>query len=226
MRELVMVVEDDAEMGGLIVRGLTGDGYDVDLYPNGLDALNAARGSEYAAAVLDVMLPGMSGFEICRHLRTAGNTMPVIMLTARDALQDRVFGLDAGADDYLAKPFHFEELSARLRAMIRRERITNRAPIQLGNLRVDPYAHNASVDGSVLPLSPKEFGVLRVLAAKSGEFVPREEILVDVWGSADFVDHNIAEQYISYVRRKLLHGGADVEIVTRRGAGYRLGLKS
>lgn len=226
MRELVMVVEDDREMGELIVRGLTGDGFEVDLFQNGLDALSAARDAEYAAAVLDVMLPGMSGFEICRHLRAAGDTLPVIMLTARDALQDRVFGLDAGADDYLAKPFHFEELSARLRAMIRRERITNRAPVVIGNLRVDPYAHAASVDGSVLPLSPKEFGVLRVLAARSGEFVPREEILLDVWGSAEFVDHNIAEQYISYVRRKLLHGGANVEIVTRRGSGYRLGAKA
>lgn len=226
MRELVMVVEDDAEMGELIVRGLTGDGYDVDLFPNGLDALSAARDAEYDAAVLDVMLPGMSGFELCRHLRTAGNTLPVIMLTARDALQDRVFGLDAGADDYLAKPFHFEELSARLRAMIRRERITNRAPIVIGNLRVDPYAHVASVDGSALPFSPKEFGVLRVLAARAGEFVPREDILLDVWGSVEFVDHNIAEQYISYVRRKLAHGAADVEIVTRRGAGYRLAAKT
>lgn len=225
MSESVMVVEDDVEMGELIVRGLTGDGYAVDLFPNGIDALNAARETQYAAAVLDVMLPGMSGFEICRHLRVAGDTLPVIMLTARDALEDRVFGLDAGADDYLAKPFHFEELSARLRAMIRRERITNRAPIALGNLRVDPYAHTATVDEALLPLSPKEFGVLRVLAGRSGEFVPREEILVEVWGSAEFVDHNIAEQYISYVRRKLAHAGASVEILTRRGSGYRLGVK-
>jgi DNA-binding response OmpR family regulator len=167
----------------------------------------------------------MSGFEICRHLRATGATLPVIMLTARDALQDRVFGLDAGADDYLAKPFHFEELSARLRAMIRRERLTNRAPVVLGDLRVDPYTHTASVDGAVLPLSPKEFGVLRALAARAGEFVPREEILLEVWGSAEFVDHNIAEQYISYLRRKLTAGGASVEITTRRGAGYRLGVK-
>ncbi|MCJ1700446.1 response regulator transcription factor [Rathayibacter festucae] len=225
MRDAVLVVEDDVEMGELLVRGLTGDGYDVDLFPDGIGALNAARGTEYAAAVLDVMLPGMSGFEICRHLRATGATLPVIMLTARDALQDRVFGLDAGADDYLAKPFHFEELSARLRAMIRRERLTNRAPVLLGDLRVDPYTHTASVDGSVLPLSPKEFGVLRALAARAGEFVPREEILLEVWGSAEFVDHNIAEQYISYLRRKLAAGGASVEIVTRRGAGYRLGVK-
>lgn len=225
MRESVMVVEDDVEMGELIVRGLTGDGYAVDLFPNGLDALNAARDTQYAAAVLDVMLPGMSGFEICRHLRIAGDTLPVIMLTARDALEDRVFGLDAGADDYLAKPFHFEELSARLRAMIRRERITNRIPVVLGNLRVDPYTHTATIDGSLLPLSPKEFGVLRVLAARSGEYVPREEILLDVWGSAEFVDHNIAEQYISYVRRKLAHAEASVEILTRRGSGYCLSVK-
>jgi DNA-binding response OmpR family regulator len=225
MRNAVLVVEDDVEMGELLVRGLTGDGYDVDLFPEGVGALNAARGTEYAAAVLDVMLPGMSGFEICRHLRATGATLPVIMLTARDALQDRVFGLDAGADDYLAKPFHFEELSARLRAMIRRERLTNRAPVVLGDLRVDPYTHTASVDGAVLPLSPKEFGVLRALAARAGEFVPREEILLEVWGSAEFVDHNIAEQYISYLRRKLTAGGASVEITTRRGAGYRLGVK-
>ncbi|PPI19752.1 DNA-binding response regulator, partial [Rathayibacter sp. AY1B1] len=159
MRDAVMVVEDDVEMGGLLERGLLGDGYDVALFSNGVDALNAARDADYAAAVLDVMLPGMSGFEICRHLRASGATLPVILLTARDALQDRVFGLDAGADDYLAKPFHFEELSARLRAMIRRERLTNRAPVALGNLRVDPYTHAATVDGAVLPLSPKEFGV-------------------------------------------------------------------
>ncbi|MCJ1684727.1 MULTISPECIES: response regulator transcription factor [unclassified Rathayibacter] len=225
MRDAVLVVEDDVEMGELLVRGLTGDGYDVDLFPDGIGALNAARGTDYAAAVLDVMLPGMSGFEICRHLRATGATLPVIMLTARDALQDRVFGLDAGADDYLAKPFHFEELSARLRAMIRRERLTNRAPVVLGDLRVDPYTHTASVDGSVLPLSPKEFGVLRALAARAGDFVPRGEILLEVWGSAEFVDHNIAEQYVSYLRRKLAAGGASVEITTRRGAGYRLEVK-
>ncbi|PPF18392.1 MULTISPECIES: response regulator transcription factor [unclassified Rathayibacter] len=225
MRESVIVVEDDVEMGELIRRGLTGDGYDVALFSNGVDALNAAREADYAAAVLDVMLPGMSGFEICRHLRATGATLPVIMLTARDALQDRVFGLDAGADDYLAKPFHFEELSARLRAMIRREHLTNRVPVVLGNLRVDPYAHAAFVDDSMLPLSPKEFGVLRALAVRAGEFMPREEILLEVWGSAEFVDHNIAEQYISYLRRKLSAGGASVEIVTRRGAGYRLGVK-
>jgi DNA-binding response OmpR family regulator len=222
MHELVMVVEDDTEMGALIVRGLTGDGYGVDLFTNGIDALGAARGSEYAAVVLDVMLPGMSGFEICRHLRTSGNTMPVIMLTARDALEDRVFGLDAGADDYLPKPFHFEELAARLRAMVRRERITNRAPIVIANLRVDPYTHTAAIDGKPLSLSQKEFGVLRVLAAKQGNFVSREDILQDVWGSSEFVGHNIAEQYISYLRRKLLHGDAAVEIITRRGSGYRL----
>jgi two-component system OmpR family response regulator len=222
MRETVMVVEDDAEMGELIVRGLTGDGYDAHLFTNGLDALSSARDTEYAAAVLDVMLPGMSGFEICRHLRATGHILPVIMLTARDALEDRIFGLDAGADDYLAKPFHFEELAARLRSMIRRERITHRAPVTLGNLRIDPYAHTAAVDGTVLPLSPKEFGVLRVLALRNSEFVPREAILLEVWGSAEFVDHNIAEQYISYLRRKLAFGGASVEIVTRRGAGYRL----
>ncbi|PPG28162.1 response regulator transcription factor [Rathayibacter sp. AY2B9] len=225
MRDAVMVVEDDVEMGELIKRGLTGDGYDVALFSNGVDALNAARDADYAAAVLDVMLPGMSGFEICRHLRATGATLPVIMLTARDALQDRVFGLDAGADDYLAKPFHFEELSARLRAMIRREHLTNRAPVMIGNLRMDPYAHSATIDGAVLPLSPKEFGVLRALAARAGDFVPREEILLEVWGSADFVDHNIAEQYVSYLRRKLAAGGASVEILTRRGAGYRLGGK-
>ncbi|MBM7389861.1 DNA-binding response OmpR family regulator [Clavibacter michiganensis] len=223
MRESVMVVEDDAEMGALLVRGLTGDGYDVDLYTNGLDALTASREREHSAAILDVMLPGMSGFELCRHLRAAGLSLPVIMLTARDALEDRVFGLDAGADDYLAKPFHFEELSARLRAMVRRERAAQRAPILVGDLRVDVQARTATVGTTTLPLSPKEFGVLRVLAASAGRFVSRDGILEEVWGSTDFVAHNIAEQYVSYVRRKLLASGASVEIVTRRGVGYRLG---
>lgn len=223
MRESVMVVEDDVEMGALLVRGLTGDGYDVDLFTNGLDALTASREREHSAAILDVMLPGMSGFELCRHLRSAGRALPVIMLTARDALEDRVFGLDAGADDYLAKPFHFEELSARLRAMLRRERTSQRAPILVGDLRVDLLARAATVGPTALPLSPKEFAVLRVLAARAGGFVSREAILREVWGSTDFVAHNIAEQYVSYVRRKLLASGATAEIVTRRGVGYRLG---
>jgi DNA-binding response OmpR family regulator len=223
MAELVMVVEDDAEMGSLLVRGLTDAGYRVDLFTDGVAALAAAPRQQYVAAVFDVMLPGMSGYELCRHLRTSGSTLPVMMLTARDALEDRVFGLDAGADDYLPKPFHFEELAARLRAMVRRERITNRAPLLVGNLSVDVATHTASVDGKPLLLSPKEFGVLRVLAAGQGSFVSRDDILRDVWGSVHFVDHNVAEQYISYLRRKLLHAAAAVEIATRRGSGYRLG---
>lgn len=220
----ILLVEDDPEMGALVERGLVGDGYDVELVTTGLDALLAlapTADARFDAAAIDVMLPGMTGFEVCRRLREAGATLPVIMVTARDALDDRIFGLDAGADDYLTKPFAVAELSARLRAQLRRRGADERTSVALGALRMDSIALRATVEGRSMPLSVKEFGLLRLLAQRPGVVVSRAEVLGEVWGSSELFDPSIVDQYVSYVRRKLAAVDADVVISTVRGAGYR-----
>lgn len=218
----LLVVEDDHEMGRLLERGLAAEGYQVTLLDNGMDALIAAANTEFAAATIDVMLPGMSGFEICRHLRQAGNVVPVLLLTAMGAVDDRVFGLDSGADDYLTKPFAFAELSARIRAMVRREATTTRRPLSVGALTIDPHEYRARAGDRELSLSPKEFLLLRLFAGNPGAILSRATILEDIWGSPEHIDPNIVDQYISYLRKKLDASGAGVRIVTARGAGYYL----
>jgi two-component system OmpR family response regulator len=225
----ILLAEDDPEMGALVERGLVGDGYDVQLVTTGLDALLALApspddGTEappFDAAAIDVMLPGMTGFEVCRRLREAGATLPVIMITARDALDDRIFGLDAGADDYLTKPFAVAELSARLRAQLRRRGVDERTTVALGGLRMDSIALRATADGRSMPLSVKEFGLLRFVARRPGVVVSRTEVLDEVWGSHEHFDPSIVDQYVSYVRKKLAAAGSDVVITTVRGSGYR-----
>lgn len=224
----ILLVEDDPEMGALVERGLVGDGYEVQLVATGLDALLALAPSPddpgaptFDAAAVDVMLPGMTGYEVCRRVREAGVTIPVIMVTARDALDDRIFGLDAGADDYLTKPFAVAELSARLRAQLRRRGADERTVVTLGGLRMDSIALRATADGRSMPLSVKEFGLLRFVARRPGVVVTRAEVLDEVWGSHEHFDPSIVDQYVSYVRKKLAAAGSDVAITTVRGAGYR-----
>jgi two-component system OmpR family response regulator len=244
----VLVVEDDPTMGALLERGLGEEGYDVVLVTTGMDALIAAANTDFAAAAIDVMLPEMTGFEICRHLRARGSTLPVLLLTARDAVEDRVFGLDSGADDYLTKPFAFVELSARLRALVRRDASAPKPTIHAGRILLDTQAVRATVDGKQLPLSTKEFSLLRLLAARAGTAISRTDILEDVWGTSKHIDPTIVDQYISYLRRKLdsvapvgaarvpsgdasagdasaggeSTSGAGFSIVTVRGIGYAL----
>lgn len=220
----VLIVEDDPEMGRLIERGLRAEGYDTVAVDNGVDALIAVAREEFALAAIDVMLPRMSGFEICRRIRESGSTMPVLLLTARDAVEDRVFGLDSGADDYLTKPFAFVELTARIRALLRREASGDKLTVTVGRIVLDSAALRVTAGDRQLSMSPKEFSLLRFLATRIGTTVSRVEILEEVWGSAENIDHNIVEQYVSYLRRKLDPGEAGVRISTVRGAGYLMEL--
>ncbi|MDQ1570753.1 MAG: hypothetical protein QOF79_1427 [Actinomycetota bacterium] len=206
----------------LLERGLTAEGYEVRAVDNGVDALIATRDSEFGGAVVDVMLPGMSGFEICRRIRDTGETFPILLLTARDEVKDRVFGLDSGADDYLTKPFDFTELSARVRAMLRRHTGGDRLRIQVGRLTLDSETMRIAAGDAIIPASPKEFALLRLLATEAGAPVSRQRILEQVWGSAEHIDPNIVDQYISYLRRKLDPERCGVTILTVRGSGYRL----
>lgn len=218
----VLVVEDDETMGSLIEEGLGGEGYEVTRVSNGMDALIAASTTTFAAAAIDVMMPDMTGFEVCRHLRQHGNLLPVLLITARDAVEDKVFGLDSGADDYLVKPFAFAEFSARIRALVRREAATPKTVIEIGRVSLDLTTSRASIATRIVPLSMKEFALFRFLTAQVGEIVTRQEILNDVWGTIRHIDPTIVDQYIRYLRRKLDPALTGLEIRTIRGSGYRL----
>lgn len=215
-------MEDDAAMGALVKHGLEGDGYTVTLVTNGMDALIAVAGDDFSAAAIDVMLPEMSGFEICRHLREQGNPLPVLLLTARDAVEDRVLGLDSGADDYLTKPFAFAELAARIRALVRRESTPQKATRKIGQLLLDAATVRATASGAPLPMSSKEFALLWMLASRTDETLTRADILHEVWGTTAHIDANVVDQYVSYLRRKLDPHTSGVTISTVRGVGYTL----
>lgn len=217
----ILVVEDEPEMAALLARGLRTEGYTVDLADNGIDAITLSKDTPFDIAILDVMLPGMSGFELCRRLREQTHGVAILLLTARDAVDDRVRGLDAGADDYLTKPFMFAELAARLRALRRRDAI-GATRIDIGRLRIDMTRHEITCDGKELRLSRTEFDLLRLLAENMGRVLPRSEMLVSLWGSAAHINANILDQYVSYVRKKLDTVGAPLRIVNSRGIGFQL----
>lgn len=218
----ILVVEDDPAMGALVKHGLEEDGYEVTMVTNGVEALIAVAQEDFSAAAIDVMLPEMSGFEICRHLRKQGNGLPVLLLTARDAIEDRVLGLDSGADDYLTKPFAFAEFSARIRALVRRDSAGAKSTLRIGGIVLDAASVRATANGTTLPLSSKEFALLWTLGARAGEPLSRTEILQEVWGTTQFIDPQVVDQYVSYLRRKLEPLDAGVSIVTVRGVGYRI----
>ncbi len=219
----ILVVEDEPEMAALLARGLRHEGYVVDVADNGIDAITLSNGEPYDIAVLDVMLPGMSGFELCRRLREQVQGIAILLLTARDAVDDRIRGLDAGADDYLTKPFAFAELAARLRALRRRDSIgATRLDLDVGSLHIDLIRREITCAGRQLRLSRTEFDLLRLLADNVDRVVPRADILESLWGSADHIDANIVDQYVSYVRRKLDAVEAPVRITTSRGVGFQL----
>lgn len=218
----ILIVDDDPEMGRLLERGLLSEGYEVSVVANGVDALVAVAHESFSLAAIDVMLPQMSGFEVCRRIRQSGSTMPVLLLTARDAVEDRVFGLDSGADDYLTKPFAFVELAARIRALLRRDAAGDKLTVTAGALTLDSANLRVSAGGRALSMSPKEFAVLRLLALQAGTALSRMEILEEVWRTTENIDKNIVEQYVSYLRRKLDPVETGVRIVTVRGVGYLL----
>ncbi len=218
----ILIVDDDPEMGELIERGLQAEGYETVLVADGVAALVAIREQQFALAAIDVMMPGMSGFEVCRHIRNAGLTMPVLLLTARQAVEDRVYGLDAGADDYLTKPFAFVELSARVRALLRRDTQPERRTFTIGPLTLDGVALSVrSSGGGVIPMSPREFSLLTLFGREPGTLISRTRILDEIWGTTENIDPNIVDQYVSYLRRKL-EPYDTLHIVTKRGAGYLL----
>jgi two-component system, OmpR family, response regulator len=218
----VLVVEDEVKMAALIRRGLSEQGLTVDVAGSGEDATGMALGSSYDAIVLDVMLPGIDGFETCRLLRTEGIWSPVLMLTARGALEDRVAGLDGGADDYLTKPFSFAELLARLRALIRRGQNERPTVLVLGDLRLDPGAREVWRGEVEIGLSAKEFTLLEVFMRNPGQVLSRTQLLEQGW-EYDFEHRsNVVEVYVRYLRRKIDQPFGVTSIETVRGAGYRL----
>lgn len=218
----VLVVEDETRMARLVKRGLEEEGHAVDVAGDGPEGLWLATENPYAAVVLDVMLPGFDGFELCRRLRAAGVWVPVLMLTARDAVGDRVRGLDAGADDYLVKPFSLLELAARLRALARRDDRARPAVLAVGDLRLDPAGKRAWRGGAELRLSPKEFSLLELFLRHPGMVLTRSQILDAAWDFAYDGSSNVVDQYVTYLRKKIdvPFGRHDLETV--RGMGYRL----
>ncbi|MDN5920695.1 MAG: response regulator transcription factor [Pseudonocardia sp.] len=218
----VLVVEDEFRMAALLKRGLEEDGYAVDVASTGPDAVWQAGEFDYDAVLLDLMLPGLDGVEVCRRLRGAGRWMPVLMLTARDAIGDRVDGLDAGADDYLAKPFSFAELSARVRALIRRGGVERPTRLEVSDLCLDPATRRAWRGDAELELSSKEFALLELFMRHPGQVLTRTRILEHVWDFAYEGVSNVVDQYVLYLRRKIDRPFAVEQLETVRGAGYRL----
>jgi two-component system OmpR family response regulator len=214
----LLVVEDEPKMASLIDRALVREGYAVDLAATGTEALWAVGETEYDAIVLDAMIPPPDGFEVCRRLRADAHWSPVLMLTARDRVDDRVRGLDAGADDYLTKPFALSELLARLRALTRRELGARPVELRVGDLSLDTAHHEVRRDGALVTLSPKEFTLLQFFMRHPGDVLSRTRILDHVWDVAYDGASNVVDVYVRYLRRKL---GTD-RLETVRGVGYRL----
>jgi two-component system OmpR family response regulator len=218
----VLVAEDQLKMASLIRRGLVEEGYAVDVVPDGEEAVIRAAATEYDVIVLDVMLPKLDGFEVCRRVRAGGIWSPVLMLTARDAVEDRIEGLDAGADDYLTKPFSFAELLARMRALSRRGPVERPALIEVGTLRLDPSTRRVWRAEHEIALSVKEFALLETFMRRPGQVLDRFDLLEHVWDYAYENRSNVVDVYVRYLREKVDRPFGVSSIETVRGAGYRL----
>ena len=218
----VLIVEDELRMASLIRRGLVNEGLAADVTGNGADALWLAQAHDYDVLVLDVMLPDVDGFEVCRRLRGAGVWSPVLMLTARDSVEDRVEGLDSGADDYLVKPFAFAELLARLRALTRRGDAERPAVLVVGDLRLDPATREVHRGEALLSLSAKEFALLETFMRRPGEVLSRLHLLEHAWDFAYENRSNVVDVFVRRLRRKVDAPFGRATLETVRGAGYRL----
>ena len=218
----ILVVEDEPAAAAVLAKGLREHSYAVDIAADGATALAQAGGTDYDLVILDVLLPRINGLELCRRLRDFGATVPILMLTARGGLDHRVEGLDAGADDYLSKPYHFPELLARIRALLRRGPALTSAELHVADLTIDTRARAASRAGQDVQLTTKEFALLEYLARRQGHVVNRSDIAEHVWDDSFDPDSNLIEVYIQRLRRKI-DDGHDIKLIqTRRGAGYTL----
>ncbi len=218
----ILVVEDELKMASLLRRGLAEEGHAVDVARTGDDALWMAGAAEYDAIVLDLMLPGVDGIEVCRRVRESGVWAPVLMLTARDGVADRVAGLDAGADDYLAKPFSFAELLARLRALVRRSGVERPSVLEVGDLRLDPATRQVWRGPTEITLSAKEFALLETFMRRPGQVLSRYQLLEHAWDYAYENRSNVVDVYVRYLRDKVDRPFGHDSLETVRGAGYRL----
>jgi DNA-binding response OmpR family regulator len=214
----LLVVEDELRLGAALRRGLTAEGFLVDVATDGPGGLASARHGDYDAVVLDVMLPGMSGYDVVRTLRTEANWVPVLMLSAKDGEYDQADGLDYGADDYLTKPFSFVVLLARLRALTRRNLPARPSILTVRDITLDPATHEVELAGTPVALTPREYALLEYFLRHPDRVVSKIELLDNVWDAAPDTDPNAVEVYVGYLRRKV---GRDV-LLTVRGAGYRL----
>ncbi len=218
----VLVVEDEAALASVLMRGLTEAGFRVALAYDGPEAIRSASEHNFDALVLDVMIPGADGFEVCSELRRRKVWTPVLMLTARDRVEDRVQGLNGGADDYMAKPFEFAELTARLWALGRRGSIERPTVLEAGDLRLDPVTRGASRGDDALDLSTLELALLEVLMRHPGQVLDRSQLRALAWNAFDEGNSNVVDQYIRYLRAKIDEPYGLRSIETVRGAGYRL----
>ena len=218
----LLIVEDEVKMAALLRRGLIAEGLSADVAIKGEDALWMAEATEYDAIVLDVMLPGIDGFEVCRRLREEGVWAPILMLTARDSVRDRIAGLDGGADDYLTKPFSYAELLARLRALVRRGPVERPTELVVGDLRLDPATRRVRRGDSELSLSAKEFALMETFMRRPGQVLSRFELLEHAWDYDYENRSNVVDSYIRFLRKKIDKPFGTSTIETVRGAGYRL----
>ncbi len=219
----LLVIEDDVRMAGLLRKGLAQEGWAVDVVRDAVDARHAVESTPFDAVVCDVGLPAPeSGLDWCRWFREAGHWTPVLMLTARTGVSDRIAGLDCGADDYLGKPFAFGELAARLRALLRRGEVERPTSLSNGDLVLDPAEHQARWKDQVVDLSPREFALLQFFLRRPGDVLRRSEILDHVWDYAYDGTSNVVDVYVRYLRRRLAEAGCPEVIETLRGVGYRL----
>ena len=218
----VLVVEDERRLAAAVRVGLQAEGFAVDLAHTGPDGLHLAREGGYDAVVLDIMLPGLSGYKICERLRADGNWVPILFLSAKDGEYDQADGLDLGADDYLTKPFSYVVLAARLRALLRRGAAPRPAVLRVGDLSLDPASRQVRRGDTCIELTPREFALLEYLMRRAGQVVPKTEILEHVWDAYDAAELNVVEVYAGYLRRKIDTPFGRSALQTVRGAGYRL----
>ena len=219
----LLLIEDDRKAARLLAKGLQEEGFVVDVAPTGEDGEEKAAVNEYDLIVLDWLLPGKDGLAVCRALRAGATSTPILMLTARDSVADRVSGLSTGADDYLTKPFAFAELLARIRALLRRSRVAQPAVLRVADLTLDPATRRVTRGDGPVMLTPREYAILEALMRNAGEVVSRTRLAERVWDDASEVLDNLLDVHVSHLRNKIDHGASVPLIHTIRGVGYRLG---